>query len=108
MGQYASMRHIAPPLKHKWWKLERNPGRRRDDAVAGDAGGFGDLANRRLPGRVALSGAYILLGRFAVFGAATKAPIFSAIILLEITGDYRINLPLMPTAGVAMSLLMEF
>jgi H+/Cl- antiporter ClcA len=95
------MRHIAPPLKHQRWKLERKSRERRDTRA------FEDLANRRFPGTVALPGAYNLLGRFAVFGAVARAPILSAIILLEMTGNYKINLPLMPTTGVAMSLLME-
>jgi len=58
-------------------------------------GFFGDLANRFLPGIVAPSGAYALVGMAAVFSAATRAPITAIIILFEMTRDYAIILPLM-------------
>lgn len=56
---------------------------------------FGDLANRLLPGIVAPSGAYALVGMAAVFSASARAPITAIIILFEMTRDYAIILPLM-------------
>ncbi|HEX75695.1 MAG TPA: chloride channel protein [Dehalococcoidia bacterium] len=56
---------------------------------------FGDIANRLLPGVVAPSGAYALVGTAAVFSAAARAPITAIIILFEMTRDYAIILPLM-------------
>ena len=56
---------------------------------------FGNIANRLLPGVVAPSGAYALVGMAAVFSAAARAPITAIIILFEMTRDYAIILPLM-------------
>ncbi len=56
---------------------------------------FGNIANRLLPGVVAPSGAYALVGMAAVFSAAAQAPITAMIILFEMTRDYAIILPLM-------------
>jgi CIC family chloride channel protein len=58
-------------------------------------GAFGDAAHRLLPGIVAPSGAYALVGMAAVFSAAARAPITAIIILFEMTRDYAIILPLM-------------
>ena len=58
-------------------------------------GVFGDIANRLMPGVVAPSGAYALVGMAAVFSAAARAPITAIIILFEMTRDYAIILPLM-------------
>lgn len=58
-------------------------------------GVFGNIANRLLPGIVAPSGAYALVGMAAVFSAAARAPITAIIILFEMTRDYAIILPLM-------------
>ena len=64
-------------------------------------GAFGDIANRFLPGIVAPSGAYALVGMAAVFSAAARAPITAIIILFEMTRDYAIILPLMLTVVVS-------
>lgn len=53
------------------------------------------------PGIVAPPGAYALVGMGAVFAAAAHAPITAVLILFELTGDYRIILPLMLTVVVA-------
>jgi CIC family chloride channel protein len=57
--------------------------------------------NRLFPGISAPSGAYALVGMAAVFAASAHAPITAVIILFELTGDYRIILPLMLTVVVA-------
>ena len=57
--------------------------------------------NRLFPGVAAPPGAYALVGMAAVFAAAGHAPITAVIILFELTGDYRIILPLMLTVVIA-------
>ncbi|MCP3907930.1 MAG: chloride channel protein, partial [Oceanicoccus sp.] len=47
------------------------------------------------------SGAYALVGMAAVFSASAHAPITAILILFELTGDYRIILPLMLTVVVS-------
>ncbi len=44
------------------------------------------------------------MGMAAVFAAAARAPISAIIILFEMTGDYRIMLPLMLSTVIAMVL----
>ena len=56
---------------------------------------FGAGAGALWPGYVAPAGAYGLVGMAAVFAGAASAPMTSVIILFELTGDYRIILPLM-------------
>jgi len=52
------------------------------------------------PVLVAPPGAYALIGMAATFTAAAHAPITAVIILFELTGDYRIILPLMLTVVI--------
>ena len=47
------------------------------------------------PGITGPAGAYGLVGMGAVFAGAARAPITAVIIIFELTGDYRIILPLM-------------
>jgi CIC family chloride channel protein len=56
------------------------------------------------PNIVAPEGAYALLGMAAVFAASAHAPITAVLILFELTGDYRLILPLMLTVVVATSI----
>ncbi len=58
-------------------------------------GVFGRVADGLLPATTASPGAYALVGAAAVFGAAAHAPMTAIIILFEMTGNYRIILPLM-------------
>lgn len=53
------------------------------------------------PDIIAPAGAYALLGMAAMFSASAQAPITAVLILFELTGDYRLILPLMLTAVVA-------
>jgi CIC family chloride channel protein len=56
------------------------------------------------PGIVAPEGAYALVGMAAIFAASAHAPITAVIILFELTGDYRLILPLMLTVVIATML----
>jgi CIC family chloride channel protein len=58
-------------------------------------GAFGELAHTLLPQVTALSGAYAIVGMAALFAGAARAPITAILILFEMTGDYRIIVPLM-------------
>ncbi len=58
-------------------------------------------AGALFPGQVAPPGAYALVGMGAVVAGATHAPITAILILFEMTGDYRIILPLMTSCIIA-------
>jgi CIC family chloride channel protein len=62
---------------------------------------FGTAAGLLFPGAVAAPGAYGLVGMAAVFTGAARAPITAVIILVELSGDYRIILPLMLTVVIS-------
>ncbi len=60
-----------------------------------------ELGVRKIfPAVIAPPGAYALIGMAATFTAAAHAPITAVIILFELTGDYRIILPLMLTVVI--------
>ncbi|MGH3050726.1 MAG: chloride channel protein, partial [Gaiellaceae bacterium] len=62
-------------------------------AMLGSAYGVG--VHHLLPGVTGPAGAYGIVGMGAVFAGAARAPITAVIIIFELTGDYRIILPLM-------------
>jgi chloride channel protein, CIC family len=62
---------------------------------------YGAVAHHLLPNLAAASGAYGLVGMGAVFAATARAPITAVIIVFELTGDYKIILPLMFAIVVA-------
>jgi CIC family chloride channel protein len=62
---------------------------------------YGDAAGGIAPHLAGQPGAYGLVGMGAVFAAAGRAPITSVLIIFELTGDYRIILPLMVAVVVA-------
>jgi CIC family chloride channel protein len=68
-------------------------------AMLGSA--YGAVLHQLMPGTVASAGAYGLVGMGAVFAAAARAPITAVIIIFELTGDYRIILPLMFAIALA-------
>ena len=68
-------------------------------AMLGSA--FELTVNQIFPGVAAPPGAYALVGMGAVFAASAHAPITATLILFELTGDYRIILPLMLTVVMA-------
>ncbi|MFZ5916257.1 MAG: chloride channel protein [Chloroflexota bacterium] len=69
-------------------------------------GAFGQGAHSLLPGLTAPAGAYALVGMAALFAAAAHAPITAVLIVFEMSGDYRLILPLM-FATVISTLLSE-
>ncbi len=71
-------------------------------AMLGSA--YGAVAHHLLPGIAAAAGAYGLVGMGAVFAATARAPITGLIIIFELTGNYRIILPLMCAIVVATAL----
>jgi CIC family chloride channel protein len=71
-------------------------------------GAFGTLVHNWFPGVTASSGAYALVGMAAVFAGASRAPITAVIILFEMTGDYRIILPLMAAVVISTYISERF
>jgi chloride channel protein, CIC family len=71
-------------------------------AMLGSA--YGAIAHDLLPGIALAAGAYGLVGMGAVFAASARAPITAVLIIFELTGDYRIILPLMVAVVVATTL----
>ena len=53
------------------------------------------------PGFLAPAGAYALVGMAALFAATAHAPLTAVLILFELTGDYKIMLPMMLTVVIA-------
>ncbi len=64
-------------------------------------GAFGMLVNMLFPTLTGAVGAYALVGMAAVNGACTLAPLSAIIILVELTDNYSIILPLMLTVVVS-------
>jgi len=62
---------------------------------------FAMVVERIIPGVAAPSGAYALVGMGAMFAACAHAPITAVLMLFELTGDYRIILPLMVTVVIS-------
>ena len=61
----------------------------------------GSLAAALMPGLGLSPGAFAVVGMAATFGASTRATFTSIVFLFELTGDYKIILPLMLAAVVA-------
>ncbi len=68
-------------------------------AMVGTA--YGDGAHALLPGVAGPAGAYGLVGMAAVFAAAAGAPITAIMVIIELTGEYALVLPLMLAVVVA-------
>jgi CIC family chloride channel protein len=62
---------------------------------------FGRLVHAGLPGITGPAGAYGLVGMGAVFAGAARAPMTAAIIIFELTDEYRIILPLLLAISLA-------
>ncbi len=71
-------------------------------AMLGSA--FGIAAHDLLPGLSGPAGAYGVIGMGAVFAAAARAPMTAILIIFELTGDYRVMLPLMLAVVIATAL----
>lgn len=70
-------------------------------------GAVGTVVNQFWPDSTAGPGAYALVGMAAVVGATTHAPITAIVIIFELTGDYKIMLPLMISTIVATLLATQ-
>lgn len=64
-------------------------------------GAFGHLVHAAFPGFTGGAGAYALVGMAAVFSASAHAPLTAFLIVFEMSGDYRLILPLMITVGLS-------
>lgn len=71
-------------------------------AMLGEA--FGLAIHSVAPALAPTPGAYALVGMGAVFAGAARTPITAVIILFELTGEYRIILPLMLAIALAAGL----
>ena len=71
-------------------------------AMLGEA--FGVILNHVAPGVAGPAGAYGLVGMGAVFAGAARAPITAVLIIFELTGEYRIILPLMLAVVLATTI----
>ncbi len=65
-------------------------------------GTYGMVIHEFFPAITATSGAYALVGMAALFAAATHASITAIIIVFEMSGDYRLILPLMFATVIAV------
>jgi len=73
-------------------------------------GGLGLLFAQLIPGVPGPPGAYALVGMGAVFAGSTQASMTAVLIIFEMTGDYKIILPLMlavVTASLLSSVLLN-
>ena len=68
-------------------------------AMAG--GAYGMLVNGIFPNVTASAGAYGIVGMAAVVSATTHGPLTAILMLFEMTGEYRIILPLMITCIIS-------
>lgn len=68
-------------------------------AMAG--GAFGTVANHFFPNIAVSAGAYAVVGMGAVVAATTHGPLQAILIIFEMTGDYKIILPLMITCIIS-------
>ncbi len=62
---------------------------------------IGSIFHNYFPSSISSPGAFSLVGMGAVVAAATHAPITAIIIIFELTGDYKIILPLMLSSIIA-------
>ncbi len=67
-------------------------------------GAVGHLVFNHMPFPVGPSGAYAVAGMASVFAAAAHAPVTAILIVFEMTGDYRMILPIMASVIVATSI----
>lgn len=70
-------------------------------------GSFGELIHKLFPAITAHPGAYALVGMGALVAGTTHAPITAILIIFEMTGDYKIILPLMITCVIATLLSIK-
>ncbi len=71
-------------------------------------GSFGHLANRVLPTLTADPGAYATVGIGAFLAASTHAPMTAIFLLFEMTGNYKIIVPIMLTSIIGTVVASKF
>ncbi len=71
-------------------------------------GAFGTVIHGIFPEMTGSPGAYAIVGMGAVNGACTLAPLSAIIVLIELTNNYSITLPLMFTVGIATLVSRKF
>jgi len=64
-------------------------------------GAVGQVCDHYIPALTTSPGAYALVGMGALFAAVSHAPMTAVLTIFEITGDYRMILPLMLACGIA-------
>jgi CIC family chloride channel protein len=69
---------------------------------------FGSIANKFLPDMTANPGTYATVGIGAFLAASTHAPMTAIFLLFEMTGNYRIIVPLMLTAIIGTMVAKTF
>lgn len=67
-------------------------------------GSFGFMVHSTFPALTAPAGAYALVGMGGVFAGMSQAPITGIIMLFEMTGDYKVILPLMVVCVISAML----
>jgi chloride channel protein, CIC family len=65
---------------------------------------FGNIVDQIAPGLTAGPGIFAVVGMAAVFAGAARAPFTAILIVVEMTNDYRVIIPLM--AGVVVSVVV--
>ena len=71
-------------------------------------GAFGILVNHFFPNITASSGAYAIVGMAAIVSATTHGPLTAILMLFEMTGEYKIILPLMITCIISSLVIRNF
>lgn len=71
-------------------------------------GAFGSIAHRLLPTMTADSGAYASVGIGAFLAASTHAPLTAIFLLFEMTGNYRIIIPVMLVSIIGTVVAKKF
>ncbi|MBW2030954.1 MAG: chloride channel protein [Deltaproteobacteria bacterium] len=69
---------------------------------------YGAIVHSVFPGVTASSGAYSIVGMGGVVSATTHGPLSAILILFEMTGDYKIILPLMITCIISCMMARWF
>ncbi len=73
------------------------------------AGGFmGSVVHTLFPEVTATAGAYATVGMGGIVAAATHGPITAIIMIFELTGDYKIIVPLMMTCIISTLIVANF
>src|SRR5581483_10093536 len=69
---------------------------------------LGNAVHWLFPAQAGLPGGYALVGMAAALAATTHAPVVSAVIVFEMSGDYAIVLPLMLATSLSVAVARTF